>query len=95
MNGAPDDRDARLGPTMAMRRATEVLQHLVDGVGWKRKAHTLLPGNDQGARCVPTTVMRREGGCCRAAALGFNTLRCSDCLDQCYVEDPCHTTLEV
>ena len=80
--GAPDDREARSGPTIVMRRTEVVLQTPAEDEGWRRKAPNLPPGGYRDARFVPTIDMRPARGCYSGPDARINTMTCSGCPDQ-------------
>ena len=84
--GAPDDREARSGPTIVMRRTEVVLQTPAEDEGWRRKAPNLPPGGYRDARFVPTIDMRPARGCYSGPDVRINTLTRSGCPDQRWEE---------
>ena len=89
--GAPDDREARSGPTIVMRRTEVVLQTPAEDEGWRRKAPNLPPGGYRDARFVPTIDMRPARGCYSGPDARINTMTCSGCPDQRREEGPLYT----
>ena len=76
--GAPDDMEARPGPTIVMRRTGGMLQTPAYDEGLSRKASTLSPGCYRDARFWPTIEMRRAGGVAASRTLGLIRSGCPD-----------------